>query len=207
METTRAVPLLFAAGQSCELHNQTDEAKKCYKIIEQQFPNTPQARQCTAMLRRLDIPGNKPEINGPTLSGGFVSLDRPEYQNRVVLVCFWESQNKRCQKLMPQIATLQQKYQKHGLSVISVSLDEEEPALAAYLEKQPLPWPHIFQPKPEQRRWSSPIVQFYGLREIPSLWLINHQGLVSSTNSKPEQLEQEIRKLLSFAGKARSAGN
>jgi len=206
-QATRAVPLLFAAGQSCELHNQPEQAKKCYGLISQQFPNTPQARQCTAMLRRLDLPGHKAEIAGPTFSGGFVSLDRTEFQNRVVLVCFWESQNERCQELMPDIAALFQKYQKHGFRVISVSLDEEEPALSAFLKEMPLPWPHIFQPKPEQRRWSAPIVQFYGLREIPALWLIDHNGLVNSTNTRPEHLEQEIRNLLSAASNAKSTSN
>ena len=63
------MPLLLAAGRSCELHGLLDEAVACFALIQAQFPDSTQAAQAAGVMRRLKLPGQKLQLAGPTLDG------------------------------------------------------------------------------------------------------------------------------------------
>jgi peroxiredoxin len=185
-EQVRALPMLYAAAWSCDLHQMTDEAIGCYALIEQLFPDSDQARQATAALRRLQLPGRPLRLAGPTRDGRFVSID--ELQGKVVLVVFWASDSQRFVDRLPQLEAIARRYERHGLAVLGVSLDEDEAALDAFLEEHVVPGVQIFHPEPDSRRWNNPIVRHYGIREIPMLWLVDHNGIVIDTHADPSRL-------------------
>ena len=199
----RFVPQLFAAARSCELHNLNTEAIHCYTMLKDHFTETIQGQQSISILRRLNLVGQRPEIAGSTPDGGDVAIG--DYAGRVVLVVFWSSENTTFRKLAPTLVELSRDYRKNGLEILGVNLDKEETDVDGFLEKVALPGRHIFFSHRDQRRWENPIAKFYGISDIPTLWLVDRQGRVVNTRVTSEALDRDVRKLLA-AGR-RTASN
>jgi hypothetical protein len=197
-EQTRAVSLLFAAGWSCELHRLRDEAVQCYTLLQEKFPESPQAQQSVAILRRLHLAGKPMELAGPTIDGGYVRID--DYRGKVVLVSFWATDSQSFVEQLPLLTSAAAKFGSSNLAVIGVNLDEEEPPVDAFLANNSITWPQIFYADREKRRWNNPLVKYYGVRDIPMLWLIDRYGNVVNTLVDPGRLDEEIRALLASGG-------
>ena len=195
-QAARSVPLLYAAAWSCELHQMRDEAIACYTLLQEKFPKTHQGAQSEAVLRRLMLIGQTPDLQGPTLDGGFVSLDDQERNGKVVLVVFWSSDTARFAEELPYIQKIVQKHGTAGLKVVGVNLDEEELDVDRFLQQHAMPWPHIFYPGSDQRRWENPIAKFYGIRDIPMYWLIDRQGRVVDNYAQLKTMDKKIQQLL-----------
>lgn len=193
-EEKRAVPFLVAAGQSCELHGRPEEAAACYAQVQQNFANSPFARPIPGILRRLRLQGQAVQLAGPTLDGSYKSID--DYKGNVVLVVFWATQ---VQSFAPQIARLNEIEAKHGpsgLRLLGVNLDEEELVVADFLDQAKLTWPQIFFSEDGKRGWNNPIATYYGINNLPTLWLIDQNGIVVDTTCDLSKLDAQLAKLL-----------
>src|SRR3990172_379350 len=186
MYQARALQLLLSAGRSCELHGIRDEALACYAMIQEKFPEAPQARQAAAIIRRLNLKGQKLDLGGETPEGGYVKID--DYQGKIVLVGFWSSDSQAFQQQLPQLTEVVQKYEKKGLSVIGISLDEDETLVDQFVVEPPLPWTQIFSVDRDKRRWDHPVVKAYGVQDIPLYWLVDQSGTVVENQIQPEEL-------------------
>lgn len=193
-EETRGSMLLHAAGWTCELHKMGDAAVACYTTLATQYPKAPQAPQATAAIRRLSLKGQRLELAGPTPDGGFTRVD--DYAGKAVLVVFWASDASEFEQNLPAIQTVADKYAKYGLTVLGVNLDEDEADLKSFADKHGLKWTQIFHPDPQQRRWNNPVVKHYGVRDIPAVWLVDHEGTVVSTQVDLSTLEKDVRTVL-----------
>lgn len=192
-EEMRAVPLLFAAGMSCELHGQPKEAVACFSLIQQKYPKSPPAEQVGGILRRLALEGQPLQLAGPTHDGGFVSVDN--FKGRPVLIVYWATDNARFQEQLPTVAAAVKKYESKGLAVIGVCLDDEELAVVDFLDQTGVKWPQIFHPDSEKRRWNNPVVRYYGVRDVPAYWLIDRSGKVVDVDVDAASLDERIGEL------------
>ena len=194
--TARATLLLAAAGRSCDLHGINEETINCYALLKRLFPDTPQAQRAAGALRRLQLVGNRlSQFEGPTLEGDYISLD--SLADNVVVILFWSSENRQFVEMLPALSSIEARYRRHGLRFIGVNLNEEELDIDAFLEHNSLPGRHIFFPDSDRRRWNSPLVNYYGVRDIPLLWLVDRKGIVRSTRVNMDELEEQIQQLLS----------
>lgn len=189
----RAVSLLLAAAWSCELHRRTDEAIACYSLLAEKFPDSPQGQQARGVLRRLTLPGKPLVLAGPTIDGGFVTAE--EFRGKPLLVVFWSS---TAQPFVDKVAAFQEatkKYEPQGLKVVGVCLDEDESAVDAFLEQHPLSWPQIWFSKPDEKGWNNRLVKFFGVREVPAVWLVDAQGVVRDVYVDPAKLDERLAPL------------
>jgi thiol-disulfide isomerase/thioredoxin len=193
-QKARAVQLLDVAGRSCELSGRLEDALKCYEQISKQFAGMAQAQYATAVLRRLRLPGRPLELAGQTLDGGF--LDIKDYKGKVVLVTFWATDRKECRDTLPQLKQLGDRYRKFGFEIVGVNLDSEEQAVDEFLTESKIGWPQIFYANRGKRRWDNPIVKYYAVRGVPTLWLVDANGRVVETDADPKKLEPKVRSLL-----------
>lgn len=193
-EERRALPLLFTAGRSCELSGLTIEALECYTLIQKGFPKSQYAASVAPILRRLKLPGSPPQLGGPTIDGDHVALD--DLLGKVVLVVFWSTEARPFQDQLRDLVKVTRKQARRGVVVVGVNLDQEPAVVKDFVVQHRIPWPQIFFPETEKRGWNNPIVNYYGIMDIPALWLIDPSGNVVSTNIKIESLAEEISKLL-----------
>ncbi|MGE3317272.1 MAG: peroxiredoxin family protein [Planctomycetaceae bacterium] len=194
MQQARAAHLLLSAGKSCELHGMRSEALACYTMLQEKFAETPQSQQAVAILKRLNLEGQKLDLGGETPEGGFVKID--DYKGKVVLVVFWSSDSQDFQSQVADLSQVARKYESKGLRVIGVSLDEDETLVDAFVEKHPLPWTQIFSVDKDKRRWDNPVVKAYGVQDIPLYWLVDQNGTVVDSQVNPEELDTRVRTLL-----------
>ncbi|HTI52138.1 MAG TPA: TlpA disulfide reductase family protein [Planctomycetaceae bacterium] len=193
-EERRSLPLLFAAARSCELAGLTAEALECYSVIQKGFRKSPFAARVAPIVKRLKLPGNPPQISGPTLEGDDLSVD--DLLGKTVLVVFWSAEAKPCLEQLPGIIAVTRKQSRRGLSVVGVNLDHDPEVVQQFVMKNKIPWPQIFYSETEKRGWNNPMVSKYGIMDIPALWLIDSSGNVVSTTVKAEDLAAEAGKLL-----------
>lgn len=191
-EQGRAVPLLAAAARSCELNGMPDEAKSCYSLLMTKFKNTQQAQQAQGVVRRLQLKGKTLELSGPTMDGGEVDVET--YRGKMVIVVFWATHAQPFVQQLPKLLATAKRYDKYAV-VVGVNLDAEEPAVEAFIEKAGLTWPQIFSPNREQRGWNSPLAAHYGINNLPTMWLVDPNGIVAETVLDAENLESKLREV------------
>lgn len=191
-EQGRAVPLLSAAARSCELNGLPEEAKSCYSVLMTKFKDTPQAQQAQGVVRRLQLKGQALELAGPTIDGGEIDIE--SYRGKMVIVVFWASHAQPFVQQLPKLVATAKKFEKYA-AVIGVNLDAGEPDVEAFIEKTGLTWPQIFSPNREQRGWSSPLAAHYGINNLPTIWLVDPNGVVAETAIDAENLEAKLREV------------
>jgi len=192
-DTTRAVPLLMAAGRSCEANGFPQEAKSCFALIQSKFPESPQALQSAGALRRMSLTGKKLELAGPTIDGNYLSID--DFAGKAVVVVFWSSTATPFVEQCAQIQAVCEKYKKYA-SVLSVSLDSEESELDAFREKSGMTWPVIFHVEQGQRGWNAPLAKYYGVTTLPTIWIVDAKGIVAETQVSPSEFEATLHATL-----------
>ena len=195
-EQARAVSLLDAAARSCELHRMAEEAALCYTQLRDRYPETPQGRQAAAALRRLLLKQTRlQQFGGPTIAGGYQQID--QFRGRVLLVVFWASHSREFARHVPVLRQLVETYGPEGFTILGVGLDEDASAAREFLQENAWMNPVLFWPQQDQRGWNNPIVRYYGIRDIPSYWLIDRDGIVVDPLVDPLTLEQKLPALLS----------
>ncbi|MDP1797615.1 MAG: TlpA disulfide reductase family protein [Planctomycetaceae bacterium] len=208
-DTSRAVPLLMAAGRSCEVNGLTDEAKSCFALIQSKYPESPQARQSAGVLRRMSLVGKPLELAGPTLDGNHLSIE--DFAGKTTIVVFWSSTATPFVEQVSQLQAITEKYKKYA-GVLSISLDSEESDIDTFREKTGLPWPVIFHVEHDQRSWNAPLAKYYGVSTLPTIWIVDPKGIVAETQVTAADLEAKLREVVmknrpQTTSKAQPTGN
>lgn len=202
-EDTRSATALFAAGLSCDMHGQRELAIQSFETLVSVAEQSIQAQQAVPILRRLKLIGQPLQLAGPTLEGGFV--DAEELKGRFAIIVYWASDNAQFQEAADSLVALGDKYQRY-VRMLGICLDEDESAIDAYMEQTTLPWQHIFDP--DHRRWDNKVVKYYGVRNIPQYWIVDHKGIVRVMTADASQLEELLRaELLKVRQATTSNGN
>lgn len=185
---------LAGAARSCELNGLREEAASCHAMLVDKFPRSEHAKMSAGVLRRFELVGQPLVLAGPTLDGGFTSVK--DHEGRVVLVVFWNSAAKPFRDQVAAVSELSKKYQRYGLNVLGVCLDEDERAAKSFLAERDLAWPQLFHSEVSQRGWEHPAAIHYGVRDVPTYFLVDHRGIVRLVASDTENFEPAIRQLL-----------
>lgn len=202
-----AVTLLFGAARSCELHALTaedkdlatrlmTEARLCYTAMARDFAKTPQGQEAAAVLRRMSLAGQQlSQFKGPTLDGGMVTAE--DFPGKPTLIYFWTSdESEFVTELLPILKKVKAQVSTDRLRIVGVAMDENEAELEAFMEKHEVPGQQIFFTGAEQRSWNSPLVRFWGISQSPSVWLVDRNGIVTSTSVRPDELTKMLSQLL-----------
>ncbi len=194
----RAIPLLYSAGRSCELHQMTPQAIGCYKLLLETYPDSEQGQECVAFLRRLQLEGQPLKFAGPTIRGDFISID--QYQGKVVCIVYCSSEVPRFLDDLSKLKQLHTQYGQHGFEVIAVNLDENDATLQSFLKKHTIPWQTVFYSAPDKRGWKNPLCHYYGVRDIPAYWVVDRSGRVVTTSARMSELPQIVLEELKNRG-------
>jgi peroxiredoxin len=135
--------------------------------------------------------GKPPKDFTVTLTSGD-TFTLSEQTGKVVLVDFWGTICAPCIKEFPNMRQLYKKYHDQGFEIISINLDESCEKFESFLEKQPLPWKHIFSGK----AWQDELIALYEVESIPFLFLVDKKGVMRYFDVRGEQLAEAVRLLV-----------
>ncbi|MCI0357628.1 MAG: TlpA family protein disulfide reductase, partial [Planctomycetaceae bacterium] len=110
---------------------------------------------------------------------------------KVVLVDFWATWCGPCRREMPHVKELYERLNGKGFDVVGVSLDEDQEALAAYLEENGIPWETLAGDGTQD------LAEKYSVRGIPTMMLIDKEGKIAGVAHSVGALAPLVDKLLS----------
>ena len=138
-------------------------------MIRPAFP----ARVAAALALVLFVPAlasarQAPPFNVRTLSGK--SLRLAELRNKPVIVDFWATWCGPCRASMPHLSEMQSRYEKQGLTVVGMSVDDGgQQDVRRFADRLGIKFPIAMA--------NDDILDAYGpIRQIPTTFFINRKG-------------------------------
>lgn len=111
---------------------------------------------------------------------------------KCVLLDFWASWCVWCRKENPTVKAVYDKYRDQGFTVLSVSLDDKEPAWRKALAEDAPTWPQAW----EKRGTKAGLYAWYGLNGIPAIFLIGPDGKIMATGLRGNKIEEAVKENL-----------
>ena len=201
----RAAPVLYAAARSCEKQaprvadpairqRLKNEARLCYIALETDFAEVHQGVVATSVLRRLNLTGRKlTEFGGPTLDGRVAKIER--LRGRVAVLVFWSSENERLNQNIDTLISTLSRHSPDDVYLLGVNMDATRQAAEDYVQAHGLPGKHIFFRGEDEQRWENPIVRYWGVQDIPSIWIVDQAGTVVTTDASFKNLGEQLLEL------------
>lgn len=173
-----------------EFNNRTKEALDWYRRLASLKADSSAVRRASGAIRRLELKGKSFALSGPMLGEG--TLDIAKLRGKTVLVIYWATNCVPCTEDLPELRQLYQAYKSKGFEIVGVCLDMDLPPVAEYIQTHKVPWPQIY----EGKGLESPAAIQYGVISLPTMFLVNAQGIVESRNTSVQDLKLQLPGLL-----------
>lgn len=103
------------------------------------------------------------------------SFNLSGFQGRKVVLVFWASWCPDCRAEVPQLKAMHAQADPSKVAFVSVSFDRTLEALQTFVNENYLPGVQLFDPAGKK---DSKVAEEYGVKWIPSLYLLDEQGRV-----------------------------
>jgi peroxiredoxin len=184
------------AGAMLELQPNKQPARDTYQLLTDLLEKDEREEMQSlrlnlqASIRRLDLLGNKFELDAVALDGRTIKID--DLAGKFVIVDFFATWCEPCLSEIPRLQKHFAKYQAKGLEVIGISLDAESEGLEKYLERAKLPWPIIHDNHAEPLKR---LQMKFGVSHLPTVLLLNKEGTVVSLEARGGELDRLMQML------------
>jgi len=145
-------------------------------------------------------PGHKAlDFESTTPDGKKVKLS--DHYGKYLLVSFWAAWCPDCRRENPELVKTYQKYHDKGFDILGVSLDKDKSTWLKGIKNDNLSWKHVS----DLAYWNSSAAKLYGVRWIPSNFLISPDGTIIAQNLQGDALDQKLEELLKDSTGSKSA--
>jgi peroxiredoxin len=176
---------------------------KVDSVLSAKFPNSPHIEKLNGIVatmkknitENLTPAGNvtlgsiAPDFKMPTNNGDSLSLS--SLRGKYVLVHFWASWCKPCveenENLKKYFWAFYPKFQ-----IIQISLDQDAAKWKDAIKKGELNWYHVC----DLKTWASPVVNSFGVKSLPSNFMIDPQGKIVCIDLLGNDLDLKYKAIL-----------
>jgi len=125
--------------------------------------------------------------------GETVALSSLAGPGRWVLLDFWATWCGPCCREIPYLKEAYAAFSGRGFSIYAVSIDHDAARWQRFLAENDLPWTNVLSPGCGKQ---SPAAAMYGIRFIPSNFLISPDGVIVARNLPGRQLQSRLEELM-----------
>jgi peroxiredoxin len=118
-----------------------------------------------------------------TMADG-ASFRLSQHRGKTVLVNFWATWCPPCREEMPALERLHRRHKDRGLVLVAISLDTDPKVVPPYVKASGLTFPIALDPKAE-------VANTYGVRALPSSFVIDRQGMMTGLALGPRVWDNE----------------
>jgi peroxiredoxin len=132
-----------------------------------------------------------PKFTLPDLKGDKITLP-DDFSGKVVVVRFWIDSCKSCEKEMPEIDQLYNKYKDKGLVVLAVNVGQSKNSAEAFATKFHISYPVLLDT-------NSATTERYGVKAVPFTFVVDRKGVITKRilgETEKESFEKMIQGLL-----------
>ena len=133
-----------------------------------------------------------PTFSIPALDGNTLKLE--SFRGKMVLLDFWGSWCGPCRVESPNLVALYDRWNNKGLEIFSIAMDKSEARWKAAIAKDNLKWKTHGS---NLQRMKGEVGSLYGVREIPTKYLIDQKGYIIATNPTFEEIDRLLQEKLS----------
>ncbi len=138
----------------------------------------------------VGVGSQAPPFTLTTFEGAEISS--AELEGRVVLINFWASWCKPCEREAAELEQAWQNYRDRGVVFLGVNYVDTDPAARAYMEKFDISYPN----GPDVR---TRISQAFRIRGVPETYVIGPNGVIVSVKKGPYASLGEIESAIELA--------
>jgi thiol-disulfide isomerase/thioredoxin len=166
------------------------QAQLNQRIIDS-YPDSAQAKRARGQIRKAEGIGKPFELAFDNhMTGERVSM--ADLRGKVVLIDFWATWCGPCIAELPHIKKLYNQYHESGFEIIGISLDASPQTVVDYCKENDMPWPQYCEPG---KVWDTEFSMEWGINSIPTMFMIDKNGILRSTTARRE-LDELIPELL-----------
>ena len=126
-------------------------------------------------------------------AGETIALSSLTGPGRWVLLDFWATWCGPCCREIPYLKEAYAAFSGRGFSIYAVSIDHDAARWQRFLAENDLPWTNVLSPGCGKQ---SPAAAMYGIRFIPSNFLISPDGVIVARNLPGRQLQSRLEELM-----------
>ena len=143
-----------------------------------------------ASLEQVNEGAMAPDFTLPTPEGKDVSLY--ELKGKLKIVDFWASWCGPCRMENPNMVKLYADFKDKGLTVVSVSLDENKEKWLKAIEDDGLTWTHVS----DLKGWRSEVVKLFNIDAVPTIFVLDAENRIIAKNLRGEALRTFVSERL-----------
>ena len=148
------------------------------------------------------VNGEKAPAFTATLKNG-QPFELAQLEGRYVLLDFWGSWCGPCRAESPELVKLYRQYQNRtfkdaeGFEIVSIGIERNEKSWKNAIQTLGLNWPyHILDLSSSMKFFNGDLANQYGIKEAPTKFLLNPEGVIIGVNQSPEAIDKALAKKL-----------
>ena len=168
------------------------QARVLTEMLLQENPDNGQLLTLKRQLKNLEncaVKSMIPKFTATDIDGKKVT--EKTLNGKVNVVTTWATWSYTSTNVQQRLKQLKNQYGDQ-LGVISICLDGQADICRRYIARDSLKWSTVC----DGRMWETPLLQKFGLADVPGNVLIDGKGRVLSRNLSAQHLEERINKLM-----------
>lgn len=168
------------------------KASESYNLLSNEIKNSSYGKRIKNFMDanfNTSVGANAIDFSLPDADGKLFSLK--DFKSKYILLDFWASWCGPCRLENPNLIKAYNRYSSKGFTIVGLSMDSSKENWLKAVQQDGLIWKQVNDPKSTNGRTADR----YGVKSLPSNFLIDADGKIIARNLRGTALEQKLEEL------------